>query len=325
MSGVQAVGTPAAVAPTPAASTADGATALLPDAATPSAASMSDAMSALYVAISNLSQNATRAGASEVESDQRASQKALEDQQAALQRQQDNDATHGRGFFSSIGHLLGDEAHDVVHLHVEQAGKDAVGDAEEAWKSPAFWNDLEKGALVVAKVAAAVGSAVVTAASFGAGAATIAGAALLLSVGGEVVSDTQCFGKASAYVAVGLDVAGALTGGVGAATAAGATVASKTAMTVGASVSALGGEAQAVAGGAHIRTQDFAANVQEAGADAQQAIDEGEQVQQLAGWVIDDLKASHKTSTGTLQALQGAMQANDQSNAAAAASISLKG
>jgi hypothetical protein len=325
VSGIQPIGTPSAVAPSLGASAATPDGALLPDAEPPSATSMNDAMSALYLALSELSQNSTAAGSMRVESDQRASQRALEDQQAALQRQQDNEATHGRGFFSSIGHLVGDELHDAVHLRVAQAGKDAVGDTEEAWKSPAFWNDLEKGALVVAKVAAVVGSSVVTAASFGAGAATIAGAALLLSVGGEVVSDTQCFGKASAYVAVGLDVAGAVTGGVGAATAAGATVASKTAMTVGATVSGFGGEAQAVAGSAHIKTQDFAANVQESGADAQHAIDQGEQMQQLAGWVVDDLKAEHKTSSGTLQALQGALQANDQSNAAAAAHISMKG
>ena len=325
MSGVQSVGTPQGVAPAPAAATTGASQALLPDPTTPSPSSMNDAMSALYAVITRLSESGTATGASQVESDQRASQQALTDQQAALQRQEDNEATHGRGFFSSIGHLVGDEVHDAVHLRVAQAGKDAVGDTEEAWNSPAFWNDLEKGALVVAKVAAVVGSAVVTAASFGAGAATIAGAALLLSVGGEVVSDTQCLGKASTFVGAGLDVAGAALGGFGAATAAETTVASKTATAIGVSISGVGGEAQMVEGGAHVQTQDFAANVQDAGADAQHAIDQGEQMQQLASWTIDDLKASDKTNSGRLQAVQGAIQANDQANAAAAPSISVKG
>jgi hypothetical protein len=290
----------------------------VPDGQPLSACGMTDAMSALYLAIETLGQSNVQIGQSQVRADETAQQQALQDEEDALQRQQNDRAMQGRGFFSSIGHLLGDEVHDASHLRVAQAGKDAVGDSEQAWKSPAFWNDLEKGALVVAKVAAVVGSAVVTTASFGAGAATIAGAALLLSVGGEVVSDTKCFGKASTLVGAGLEVAGAVVGGYGAATAVGATVASKTATAIGVSISGFGGEAQMVGGAAHIKNEDFVADGQQAGADAQRAIDRGQELQQVETGVLDDLKAADQTRKGTLEALQGAIQANSQATAAAA-------
>ena len=260
--------------------------------------------------------------------DEKEEKKALADQQAAVAKEQANQANQGRGFFSSIGHLVGDVTKDVTHVDPKGLAKDGVADVKEAANSPAFWNDLEKGALFVAKVAAVAGSAVATTASFGTAGATIAGAAILLSVSGDVVSDTKCFGKDSDAIGVGLQLAGAATGVTGAGVAAlttGVTAASKTALGIGMALTALGGGSEAVAGGAHIENQGFAATAQNAAADAQQAVNQNAELEQSVGWMVDDLKASDKTHEGTKQATAGAIQANDQATAAAAACISVKG
>jgi hypothetical protein len=280
------------------------------------------------MAMAKQAENGMQAGESTVQVDEKAEQKALADQQAAVAREQAAQADQGRGFFSSIEHLVHDVTKDVTHVDPKSLVKDTVGDVKDAANSPAFWNDLEKGALVVAKVAAVVGSAVATAASLGAAGATIAGAAILLSVGGEVVSDTKCFGKASDAIGVGMQLAGAATGITGAAVGTlttGMTEASKTALGVGVALTGLGGGSEAVAGGAHIETQGFVATAQYAAADAQRAVNQNAELEQAVGWEIDDLKVSSKTHKGAMQATQGAIQANDQSTAAAAASISVKG
>jgi len=168
----------------------------------------------------------------------------------------------------------------------------------------------------------------VTTASFGAGGATVAGAAILLSVSGDVVSDTKCFGNSSEGIGVGLQLASVATGVTGAAVGAlatGATAASKTAMGVGAALTGLGGESEAVAGGAHIENQDFAATVQSAAADAQHAVNQNAELEQTVSSEIDDLKASDKTHEGAKQATADAIHESDHSTAAAAACISVKG
>jgi hypothetical protein len=326
--GVTAVrSTPVATAEPAGAASATGAT-LLPDADSLSGGGIDDALGGLYMAMAQQSETSMQAGEATVNVAEKAEQKALADQQAAIAKEQANQANQGRGFFSSIGHLVGDVAKDVTHVDPKGLVKDTVTDVKDAANSPAFWNDLEKGALVVAKVAAVVGSAVVTTASFGAGGATIAGAAILLSVGGDVVSDTKCFGNASEGIGVGLEVAGVATGVTGAAVGAlstGMTAASKTALGVGAAITGLGGEAEVVGGGAHIETQGFAATAQSAAADAQHAVNQNAELEQTVGWEIDDLKASDKTHKGAMQATQSAIQANDQSTAAAAASVTVKG
>jgi hypothetical protein len=303
--------------------------ALLPDADSLSGGGIDDALGVLYLAMAQQSQNTMQAGQSTVKVAEKAEQKALADQQAAVAKEEANQANHGRGFFSSIGHLVGDVTKDATHLDPKALVKDSVSDVKDAADSPAFWSDVEKGALVVAKVAAAVGSAVATAASLGAAGATISGAAILLSVGceagGEVVTDTNCLGKDSAGIGLTMQLGGVALGLTGGFMSPGATVASKTAVAIGASFSGFGGEAQMVAGGAHVENQDFAATAQSAAADAQHAVNQGAELTQTVSWEIDDLKAADKTHEGTKQATADAIQANDQSTAAAAASISVKG
>jgi len=302
---------------------------LLPDADSLSGGGIDDALGVLYMAMAQQGQDTMQAGQSTVKVAEKAEQKALADQQAAVAKEEANQADQGRGFFSSIGHLVGDVTRDTTHLDPKDLVKDSVDDVKDAADSPAFWNDLEKGALVVAKVAAVVGSAVATAASLGTAGMTIAGAAVLLSVGcevgGEAVADTKCLGNDSAGVGLGLQLTGVVAGLAGGFLSPGATVASKTALGVGAAISGFGGEARMVAGGAHIENQDFAATVQSATADAQHAVNQNAELEQTVSWEIDDLKAADKTDEGAKQATATAIQNNDESTAAAAASISVKG
>jgi hypothetical protein len=313
---------PAAPAASPGAS---GNATLLPEGAPLTSGGIDDALGLLFLALSQQRSVGVADARARIDAAEKEQQKELAEQQAALAREQANEAGHGRGFFSSIGHLFGDAARDVAHGDLARAAKDVASDLHEALNSPAFWSDLEKGALFVAKVAAVVGSAVVTAASFGAGAGTMAMAALVLSVSGEVVSDTRCFGSASQDVGLGMELAGAAGGFVAGITSTAMSAASRLALEVGTGISAAGGGAELVAGGAHIVNAGFAANVQNAAADAQEAVNRGAELERTIEWLIDDVKASDKAQRGATQALESAIQAHDQSTAAAAASVSVKG
>lgn len=326
MSGaVGAVGSAPPVVPTRAATGGAGAATLLPEGAPLSGVTLNDAMSALYVMMSQQRQLGMQSGKNRVDENKKLRDAALSDERAALERQKANEADSGRGFFGSIGHLLGDVADDVVHLRVDRAVTDAVHDTEDAVNSPAFWSDLEKGALAVAKVAAIVGSVAVTAATLGAGAPAIAVVALALSVGGEVVTETRVFGDdASKWVGLGLEAAGAALSFGGTLVTSGASVATRALTTVGAVATTTSGAADVVAGGAHIRNGDFAANAQEASADAEAARHRSERMDELTKWVVDELKDDDKSQERALQTLQGAMQTNNQT-AVIAASVSLKG
>lgn len=328
-SGVSAVQSTRPAADAPAGTGGAAGETLVPDGAPLSGGGIDDALGLLYMTMGQQRQSSMQSGESRVKSAEQTEQKALADQAAAIKKEEANQANDGRGFFSSIGHLLGDVAKDVTHLNATGLVKDSVGDVKEAANSPAFWNDLEQGALVVAKVSAVVGSSVATAASLGAAGATIAGAAILLSVSGEVVSDTKCFGKDSAAIALGLQVGGmaaGLTGSaVGALASTALSAASKTAVGVGAAFTGLGGEAEMVGGGAHIENAGFAANADGAAADAKEAMNHDTELERMVGWVIDDLKASDKASQHRQQSTADAIKIGDKTMAVAAATVSVRG
>jgi hypothetical protein len=294
---------------------------LLPEAQALSGATLNDAMSALYAELSRQRQLGMKAGESRVVEQQNLHEKAVADQKAAIEEQRRNEADQGDGFFSCVGRLVGDVAKDVATGRLASAVDDGVRDAKNAVDSPAFWSDLEKGATAVAKVAAVVGSVALTVATAGAGSAAIVGVALLLSAGGAAVSATRCLdgvlGKgASQYVGAGMELAGAATGcTAGLASAGGA---------VGAAASGVAGGAQITAGAAHVRNAEFAARVQDAGASAEHARQQGERINRVVGWMLDELADGDKTQQRTMQAAQTAMQTNDQTTVSAA-SISLRG
>jgi len=137
-----------------------------------------DAMSALYATLSEVQQSDASAGESQVADDQLQQQNEEAQQRAAIQKEQANQANSGGGFFSDIGHFLGDVASDLVHGRIGDAFEDGGHDLEQAWNSPKFWSDLETGLKDVAMVAGAaavvVGSAGVAGAPIAVGLATAA-------------------------------------------------------------------------------------------------------------------------------------------------------
>jgi hypothetical protein len=301
---------------------------LLPESAQIAGAGIDDALGLLYAAMAEQRQAGTEAGKARVQSADKDEQRALEKEEQAREREAADQASHGSGFFASIGHFLGDVANDVAHGRLDRAVEDGARDVTDAVKSPAFWNDLEQGALWVAKVAAVVGSAAATVATGGALGATVAGTALLLSVGGDAVAQTRVFGDASTTAGLVLEVAGAVGGGVAAslpsAVPAAAAGASHGLTNLAIAANGIAGGATMTAGVAHVENAGFAAAAQSASADATEARYESEQMQRLVGGVIDQMKAEDKSRQRTMQSVQGAMQANDQA-AAAAAPVTVKG
>ncbi len=121
-----------------------------------------DAMSALYATLSEVQQNDVSAGESQVADDQLQQRNEEAQQHAAIQKEQANQANSGGGFFSDIGHFLGDVASDLAHGRIGDAFEDGGHDLEQAWNSPKFWSDIETGLQDVAIVAGATAAVVAT-------------------------------------------------------------------------------------------------------------------------------------------------------------------
>jgi hypothetical protein len=232
----------------------------------PSLDGFDDAMSDVYLAISKIRQNDVDEGQVQVTSDEAEVKRQDEAENAAIQQQKANSAHSGRGFFSSIGHLVGDVASDVAKGHFGSAIDDGTRDLGEAWKSPQFWGDLKTGLEDVAIAAAAVSSIIVT--------AGVAG------------------------VAVGAGVVAAV-GAVGATAGAGA----------------------ALAG---VRTGDFAANAEDATADATAASNEINELQEITSDALADLKDQDKSHEQAIQGVTQAIQTHDDA-AIAPASMTVRG
>jgi hypothetical protein len=310
---------------TPAVAGSGASAALMPESEPLAGGGIDAALGALYCAMAQQRQNAMQNGQTRVNDATTAAQQALKRQEDAEARERAAQANQGSGFFGSIVKVVSDVVDQVVQGRPDHAIGDAASDVSTAVNSPAFWNDLETGALEVAKVAAIVGSVAATVATGGAAAATIAGAAVLLSVGGEVVSDTQCFGKDSGAVSLALDAGGAVMGGAGGIMAATSTSASSGLAALGTAASGVSGGADVVAGAAHVKNAGFAADAERAAADATEASHQRDTMNRLATWVVDDMKSEDKSRQDTMQATQDAIQASDQSQAAAAMPAPLKG
>ncbi len=315
-----AVATPVAESPG-----AGAAAALVPDAEPPAAGGIDAALGALYSAMSQQRQNALQNGQARVNFATRAAQQALQQQEAAEAREKAAQASQGGGFFGSIVKIVSDVVDQVAQGRPDHALTAAGQDASDAVNSPAFWNDLETGALVVAKVAAIVGSVSATVATGGAAGASVAGAAILLSVGGEVVSDTHCLGKDSGAVGVAMEAGGAVMGGVGGIVAATSTTTNTALAGLGTAASGVSGGANVVAGAAHVKNATFAAEAERAAADATEASHQRDTMNRLATWVVDDMKADDKSRQQAMQATQDAIQASDESQAAAVTPATRKG
>jgi hypothetical protein len=225
-----------------------------------------DAMSELYTAMSKLRENDVEAGQGQVIANEAETQREESAERAAIQQEQANAANSGRGFFSSIGHIVSDVAGDLVHGRIGSAIDDGSRDVSEAWNSPEFWSDLTTGLRDVAEVAAAASAIVFTAGMAG--------------------------------IAVGAGIATAV-GAVGVTAGAGA----------------------ALAG---VRSGQFAANAEDASADATAATDKMNELQQVTSDAISDLKETDKSHARSLQSITQAIQTHDDA-AIAPASMTVRG
>lgn len=133
---------------------------LLPDPSPCLAGGMDDAMGCIYAVLSQERVLDLQSGEQGVSENRTLQDAALADEQAALKRQEANEAGSGRGFFSSIGHLIGNVAVDLAHGEIARAADDAGSDLRDAWDSPKFWSDIAIGLNAVAEVAEGVGDVV---------------------------------------------------------------------------------------------------------------------------------------------------------------------
>jgi hypothetical protein len=277
----------------------------------PSADNIDDSMTAVYVLMAKQQSNDMTLGKAGVQIDKKKRDKASADEKAARTKEEDNSSTHGTGFFGSIGKLAKDVGRDALHGRVDKIAGDTVSDVKSAAESPKFWSDLEKGAKTVATVAAAVAGVAATIATAGAAGPLVVGAALALSAGGFAVSETNCLGKASAYVGLGMGLAGAA---VSFGATAGST-ASAGGMQILAKVGVAGGiasgGADVVSGGAHIENTKFEANVANAQADEAQATNKVADETRLSQWLLENLSAGQQAERDAMGTLQGIVQQHD--------------
>ncbi len=302
---------------------------LLPDSEPLSSARLNDAMSMLYELLSKERQLDVRSGEDRIAMDQDLRAKAMSDRLAALQRQTANEAGSGSGFFSSVGHFFEDVAGDFGRGRLDLAIQDAAKDAEAAWNSPAFWRDLEQGAMVVAKTALAVGSVAVTVATAGAAAPLLVATAIALSAGGLAISQTDCLdgalgNGASKWVGAGLEVTGAALNLGASASVVGTWGGSQAVSMVGAAANAAGGGMEVVAGVAQVRNGSFSAAAERGAADATQAGQRDGRLDRLVASLIESLQQSDK-SHERLQASLALVMATDDQTAVTATTVTWKG
>jgi hypothetical protein len=285
-------------------------------------------MSELSAQLAALSASQTKSGEAEAAADK---VQRLEDSRRlkeALDRA--HQAQEGRGFWSSLGAIVSDVAHDLGDARVADAFADLKDDTVAMVRSPAFWRDIECGAGTVAKWALLAGGvglgAVALASGVGsknAGEAILGGVGIALSIAGAIVSETKCFGDESELIGAGLEGAGSLSSGIG--LLAGGTEASqaaKAATAVAASATIVGGGASVLRGGAQVPGAIFAhaaSLAQTDAVDAQHAIErDGERIRRLTD-LLGEVSRSNRDAVAALES------ANTTAGQALLASTSKRG
>jgi hypothetical protein len=218
--------------------------------------------SVVYASLSTLRQADLTMGRDRIEEDQAVSKEESAQEQEAIKKEAANQADSGDGFFSCVGHFVGDVVSDIVQGHFGDAVDDAGRDLGEAWNSPSFWHDLETGLEGIAIVAAAV---------------TTAGIGGVV-VGGAVIAAAGCVG-AVAGVGAGLSKA---------------------------------------------RVLHFAAAAEDATADATDAQNHVDQLQQVTSNALADLKQESQSHERAIQSLAQTVETHDQTTVTAA-SMTVRG
>ncbi|MDP9037153.1 MAG: hypothetical protein M3O50_20330 [Myxococcota bacterium] len=310
---------------------------VLPAAEPLARAGLNDAMGMLYEVLSTQRQLDVQSGQSQITMDHEKRDKAVADRLAALKRQMADDASSGDGFFSSIGHFFEDIASDAGRGRFDLLVDDAGKDIETAWNSPAFWKDLEEGAMIIGKAALAVGGAVATVVTAGTAAPLLIAAALALSGGGLVVSQTACadgiLGRgASQWLGLALEVGGSLvSAGASVAAAGGQAVAAsgqsagtQTAAALEAAVDVAGRSLEVVAGAAKFRSGSFAADGQRASTDATIAMQHVARLDRLVASLTETIQQGDHSHQRAQTSLRSAIAIGDQTSVSAT-TLALKG
>jgi hypothetical protein len=213
--------------------------------------------------------------------------------------------------------LVEDVVSDLAKLDFAAAVTDPLGDMQDMWNSPKFWQDLEAGAGFIAKAALIAGGIAATAATAGSAGLLVAGIALALSAGGAAVQETKCLDAvlgdgASHWIGFGMQATGGVVCFAGAGAATGSALSTlATATEVG------GGAATVVTSGAHTRVAKFQGDVADAEADALAAQHHGEQMTRLVEWLIDGIRETDKSHQRAKETLGQAIDQHDQAQRAA--------
>jgi hypothetical protein len=158
------------------------------------------ALADVYSLLSEERTNGLALGQTGVEQNREAQAKALDDQLAAIKREEDNQRNSGDGLLGSIGKLVSDVVNDLVHGDATSTFKDVSSDLEAAWNSPHFWSDLQTALTDVSVVGAAVSQ--VAEAIGGPCATAVAVVASTIDQGAELGADLagareECFAAAA--------------------------------------------------------------------------------------------------------------------------------
>jgi len=278
---------------------------------------LTDPLAMIYAFMSKENNSDVKDGQAQVAARKAEKDEQLRKEREALQREKEAEGNDSKGFFGSLCGVLSDAVSDLEHLRAADAVSDVRDDAKAAWNSPNFWRDLEVGGRVAAEVAAVVGGACATVATFGtaAPAMVVVCAALILSSAGTAESNFHVLEacgvdpKVAGYVGLGCSLGGAVAGGVGGFLASGQHAAQlvQAAKALGTAANVGGGAADVVAGTAHIKTGNFDADAEQARADQIEAQHHQRAIQRVIEAVIDDLKTTTESHERAMRSLGGAM------------------
>jgi hypothetical protein len=314
---------PVAVGPLPTPPTAPATTtSLMPEPAASTGDGCNDAMAMLYTAMAGQSTQQMQTGEADVSAHKLEHDAELKEEQDDLAREQKAEGIGSKGLFASVTGLLKDVGSDVGKGHIDDVFRDTGADVNAAWHSPAFWHDVELGAKTVGEIAAMLGSVAATVATFGGAApGAVLVTALALSAAGQV--ESQCHllekcgvdAKADAWIGGGLSVAGAAMGGIGALCSAPAAALTGFAQTMRAASTGLNtysAAAGVVSSGASVKNGYFAADAQDAQADATDADNRMKTNQQIINMIVDGIQDASESNQRATQSLQGAMKTSAQ-------------
>jgi hypothetical protein len=287
-------------------------------------AGVADAMASLYTLMQGQETSGTRLATERVSTKDGEHQHHLQEEKDALDRAR-RASDGGRGFFGSLGKVVGDVVGDVATLHLHDLVTDTKNNLSDIADSPRFWRELESGAMDVAKwagriaaVTVAVSAGVAGCAAGGVGGvvvAAVAFSAAAASTSGAVISETHAAGRDSDTLGTWLELGGGVAG-AGAGVAAGASglmaKVPKEVLAVSASIGLVGGVAAGAAGmaggAAHIVNGAFEADVVQANADALQARHMMKRVEAEMEEIVSALQDVTKSHERARACLADAMQ-----------------